>query len=73
MAPPPPALPMSNGNLSNGISNNNNNKTTTTPSNHAGLLKEIETGNYLFLFMLMQERSINISKLIFLRCFFAKS
>jgi hypothetical protein len=48
MAPPPPALP--NGNLSNGITNNNNNNKPAniiTPSNHAGLLKEIETGNEL--------------------------
>lgn len=43
MAPPPPALP--NGNLSNGIVNNNKPANIITPPNHAGLLKEIETGN----------------------------
>jgi hypothetical protein len=42
MAPPPPALP--NGNLSNGITNNIKPANTIAPSNHAGLLKEIETG-----------------------------
>jgi hypothetical protein len=45
MAPPPPALPMLNGNLSNGIANKPAN--IITPPNHAGLLKEIETGNKL--------------------------
>ena len=42
MAPPPPA--MLNGNLSNGIANNKPSN-IITPPNHAGLLKEIETGN----------------------------
>ncbi|KAG5675140.1 hypothetical protein PVAND_005068 [Polypedilum vanderplanki] len=43
IAPPPPALP--NGNLSNGITTNNKPANIITPPpNHAGLLKEIETG-----------------------------
>lgn len=45
MAPPPPALP--NGNLSNGIPIKANNN-IVTPPNHAGLLKEIETGRQPF-------------------------
>lgn len=45
MAPPPP-MPMSNGNLSNGIVKPANIITPQT-NNHAGLLKQIESGEFL--------------------------
>ena len=44
MAPPPP-LPNGNGNLlTNGVGKQNANIITPPSHNHAGLLKEIETG-----------------------------
>jgi hypothetical protein len=49
-APPPPALP--NGNLTNGIAKPNNIITPPVNNNHAGLLKEIETGKFLTHFVL---------------------
>jgi len=59
MAPPPPA--MLNGNLSNGIANNKPSN-IITPPNHAGLLKEIETGNksqiLLLLFFCIQQANL---------------
>ena len=60
MAPPPPA--MLNGNLSNGIANNNKPSNTITPPNHAGLLKEIETGNKSHISLLLFLRRIETNK-----------
>lgn len=69
MAPPPPA--MLNGNLSNGIANNNNKQNNIiTPPNHAGLLKEIETGNksqiifLLFLTRFYMQKKTNPRRII---------
>lgn len=57
MAPPPPALPMMNGTLTNGVTTNNNeNKpNVVTPSINAGLLKEISDGRKSYLLNFLQK------------------